>query len=89
MLDLVNSSRAPAGGLGKLRSAGKARQSRGRHCSTRPLESNPNSRCTWSEEWVYALDWAVRRHYRAADPWRTTPSICTNLSSRKPQRSAF
>jgi hypothetical protein len=23
-------------------------------------------------------------HYCAADPWRTTPSICTNLSSRKP-----
>src|SRR5262249_24329497 len=28
---------------------------------------------------------AVRRHYRAADPWRTTPSIRTDLSSRKPQ----
>src|SRR5262249_34065055 len=27
----------------------------------------------------------VRGHYCAADPWRTTPSICTNLSYRKPQ----
>src|SRR5262249_26165619 len=25
-----------------------------------------------------------RRHYRAADPWWATPSIFTNLSSRKP-----
>src|SRR5262245_27019880 len=26
-----------------------------------------------------------RRHYRAADPWWATPSIRTDLSSRKPQ----
>jgi len=31
---------------------------------------------------LHAPDRAVRRHYCAADPWRTTPSICTNLSSR-------
>src|SRR5262249_52902329 len=39
----------------------------------------------WQGRTLYAPDRAVRRHYRAADPWRTTPSICTNLSSRKPQ----
>ena len=28
---------------------------------------------------ISAPDRAVRRHYCAADPWLTTPSICTNL----------
>src|SRR5712692_5660520 len=31
---------------------------------------------------LHTPDRAVRRHYRAADPWWATPSIRTNLSSR-------
>ncbi len=34
---------------------------------------------------LHTPDRAVRRHYRAADPWWATPSIRTNLSSRKSQ----
>jgi hypothetical protein len=48
------------------------------------LQSGTNSRFAWEGRTLGASDRAVRRH-RATDAWRSTPSICMNLSFRKGQ----
>src|SRR5262245_54760001 len=40
---------------------------------------------TWEGCTLHAPGGAVRKHRRTTHPWRITPSICANLSSRKAQ----